>query len=245
MKHIIFTALIFMSVLSTLQAREVNLTYYEKIVDSNDQSITPEKLYELEDSVYNQPKPEDLYSLAKAFSTTSERVWAVVYGELYCNQTSNAETFLEISQLMGSMFEKSLTYEGKGKVSISFMAVAGVSQKSSKIPFEMSFEISTIHKFTDYEKFENLSLATIHQVRMNQVQAWEDKNLDEHGLINWHKKLSKSGLFEAYNYWLFQNFRPDEYSAWKSNNQAKLKKFLKWRKLNKINLSKDNWHRRH
>ena len=243
MKLKIYTSILLLSICSALQAQN-NLSYYEAVILPEKQGVAPAKLSELEHEVIKQPMSPDLYyPLSKAFSETSERVWAVVYGEIYCNLTTDAQSFLEISKLLGTMFESSLIYKGEGKVEISFMAVAGVGKDSPTVPFEMSFEISTIHGFTNFDKFEGISLETIHQVRMNQVRAWKEKDLAEHGLIDWYNQLLAADLFEAYDYWLFQNFRPDEYSAWKSKNNQKLRKFLKWRQSHKIDPSKGTWHR--
>ncbi len=243
MKLKIYTSILLLSICSALQAQD-NLSYYEAIILPEKQGVAPAKLSELEHEVIKKPMLSGLYyPLSKAFSDTSERVWAVVYGEIYCNLTTDAQRFLEISNLLGTMFEKSLSYKGEGKVEISFMAVAGVGENSPTVPFETSFEISTIFGFTNFEKFENISLATIHQVRMNQVRTWKQKDLAEHGLIDWYNQLVAADLFETYDYWLFQNFRPDEYSAWKSKNKQRLSKFLKWRQTHKIDPSKGNWHR--
>lgn len=245
MKLKIYTAILALGMCATLQAQN-DLSYYEAIVLSEKQGVAPARLSELEHEALEHPmSPTPYYALSKAFAETSERVWAVVYGELYCNLTTNAQGFLEVSNVLGTMFEKSLTYKGEGKIEISFMAVAGVGKDSPTVPFEMSFELSTIHGFTDFEKFENISLATIHQVRMNQVRAWQDRDLAEHGLIDWYNQLIAADVFEAYNYWLFQNYRPDEYSAWKSRNHKKLRKFLKWRQSHKIDPSRGSWHRIH
>jgi hypothetical protein len=52
-------------------------------------------------------------------------------------------------------------------------------------------------------------------------------------------------MLEAYDYWLFQNFRPTEYATWRSKNTTKLTEFLTWRQTHKFDLIKKNFHRLH
>ncbi len=247
MKTFFYIAFAFVLGLSPGRAEEApSLSYYEEVVPSSNKSLTPERLLELEQAAFTRPdSAEVFYPLARAFATTSERVWAVTYGEIFCNLTTDPKRFFEISDTLGEMFEKSLIYKSETEATISFMKVAGVDPDSKEIPFEMNFEISIGYGFNDYERFRNLSIATIHEIRLGQLRVWEEKDLPDHALIAWLRNLHSADMIEAYTYWLFQKFRPDEFAYWRSRNTDKLSAFLEWRRKNAIDLSGANYHRLH
>jgi hypothetical protein len=43
-----------------------------------------------------------------------------------------------------------------------------------------------------------------------------------------------AGHFDAYNYWLFQGARPDEFNQWAKEHQAKYQGWLDWLAKNKF-----------
>lgn len=245
MKRAIYTTLFVFACYSSLYGQDTSLSFYKQIVSSNRLKLTPSTFYKLENEVYSKPESSDnYYTLAKVFAKTSERVWAVVYGEIYCNLTSDSEHFLEISAMLGKMYKKSLIYKSDTEFNISFTKISVINSKSKNfsVPFGMNFELAIAYGFTDFESFRNLSIATINETRQNQLRVWKEKNLTEHALINWHQRIFDAGLLEPYNYWLFQKFRPIEYKNWQSKNLGKLKSFHSWRKKNQINFTKKNFH---
>jgi len=224
-------------------AQSLDQSYYQKIVPAANNAKALE-LQRLETAALNKPEEIDnYYDLAKAFAPTSERVWAIVYAEAYCSHTSDAKRFLEISSLMGKVYESSLIYKSDNNATISFMQVAEIDHASGRVPFEMNFEISIAYGFKDYNRFKNLSIATIHDIRINQLRVWKEKKLPDHGLIDWLQQVSDAGMLEAYDYWLLQNFRPAEYAVWSTKNNVKLSEFLTWRKTHQFDLTKKNFHR--
>jgi hypothetical protein len=223
-----------------------DLSYYRQILPATAGGGQVAELERLEQAALKNPEAvNNYYGLAKGFATTSERVWAVVYAEAYCSHTSDAERFLEISAVLGKIYQSSLSYKRDGTASVSFMHVITVGDGGVKVPFEVNFEMSTLLGFEDYERYNQLSIGTIHKIREGQIRVWKEKGLPVHGWMSWLQQLSSAGMLEAYDYWLLQKFRPVEYAGWRVKNAVKMAEFLAWRRTHQFDLTKKNFQRLH
>src|SRR5262249_53589009 len=102
-------------------------------------------------------------------------------------------------------------------------------------PFEPQFEMAFLMGAVPLGS--NLKLLSIHKlsdIGRNQVALLAQKNLPPTDLIRWQQAVVAAGHFEAYNYWLFQGARPEEFNEWIGQHQPQFQAWLDWLNQNMI-----------
>lgn len=79
-----------------------------------------------------------------------------------------------------------------------------------------------------------LSVQKLTQIRKNQLSLLNQKKLSSNELMRWQETIIAAGHFDAYNYWLFQGARPDEFNQWAKEHQAQYQAWLDWLAKNKF-----------
>ena len=119
------------------------------------------------------------------------------------------------------------------------------AQSSGKQPpfegqFEMAFLLGAVSFGADTSP---LSIKKLADIRKNQLSLWKQKNLPETALIRSSKLILAAGHFDAYNYWLFQDARPDEFSQWTKEHQAEFQAWRDWQDKNKFAIERPDFQR--
>ena len=80
--------------------------YYKAIQKKSSDQIRPEQFKKMEqDALKHYAQPDSYELLARSFGNTSEKVWAVIYGEVYCNLSPESEHVGEISALIYKWYD--------------------------------------------------------------------------------------------------------------------------------------------
>src|SRR5205823_6221377 len=117
-----------------------NSSYYKAIQKGAATQIQPKQFKEMEENAlkeYSRPEPYEL--LATSFGHTTEKVWAVIYGEVFCNLSSDKGHISRMGSLMFEWYDKALSVQGTS-VSANLTENAEASQKQP--PFEPQFEMA-------------------------------------------------------------------------------------------------------
>src|SRR5208282_1063829 len=76
-------------------------SYYKAIQKNSSNPVQPRQFRKMEETAlkdYSSPESYDL--LATSFGNTTEKVWAVIYGEVYCNLSSDSDRMSQIGSLV-------------------------------------------------------------------------------------------------------------------------------------------------
>src|SRR5215467_5274601 len=115
-------------------------SYYKAIEKAASTPIQPKEFKQMEqDALKDYSRPESYERLATAFGNSTEKVWAVIYGEVFCNLSPNTDHRNAIGSLVYQNFEKSLS-NSAGKLSVNLTENAQAAQ--GQAPFESQFEIA-------------------------------------------------------------------------------------------------------
>jgi len=88
-----------------------------------------------------------------------------------------------------------------------------------------------------------LSIKKLISIRKNQLSLWKQKNLPETELTRRQQAIIAAGHFDAYNYWLFQNARPDEFTQWVGDHQPEFQAWRDWQDKNKFTIERPDLQR--
>ena len=213
--------------------------YYKAIQKPSSTPMQAAQFKRLEENAlrdFSQPGSYEV--LATSFGNTTERVWAVIYGEVYCNLASDPEQANRVGALVYQWYEGSLSRQGNG-LSISLTQNAQASQK--QLPFESLFEQSfLIGAISVKGDFPPLSIQNLTEIRRNQLAL---KKLPETELVRRQEAILAAGHFEAYNYWLFKGARAEQFSEWIKSHKNQFQAWLDWQGQNKFEVGTPDFQR--
>ncbi|MFI5090722.1 MAG: hypothetical protein ACHP7P_11740 [Terriglobales bacterium] len=110
---------------------------------------------------------------------------------------------------------------------------AQVAQKQA--PFESQFEMSFLMGAVPFgSNLTPLSIQKLIGIRKNQLSLWNQKKLPQNELARRQQAVMAAGHFDAYNYWLFQSARSDEFNQWIKEHQIQFQAWLDWQAKNKF-----------
>lgn len=177
------------------------------------------------------------YQLAHLFSYTTEKIWTLIYGELFMNLERKTKRTLEISKLMYDVYKNNISYNGD-KISVQFSKVS----MPGTMGFSVSYELITTLSLIKLEK--KVSISYLNKLRTNFSNIWDSSKPAEKydvALFKWHKKLIDNGYFDAYNYWLFNAGNPEEFKKWHKENETKFSEFDAWMGANGLIIDSTNY----
>ncbi|MEZ4888002.1 MAG: tetratricopeptide repeat protein [Chitinophagales bacterium] len=196
------------------------------------------------------------YRTAQIYAKTPERLWAVMYGELFRNLEPISDRSFSFSEDLFNAYDESINITSDTSMSVSFVQKINMTVESlmgsvenMKLPFPLTYgaimSVSVgLPSLTDSIESDTtgLTIKKLNQYRTSFINNWYEK---EHHkdytniLFTWHKKLMDEGYFEPYNYWLFAMGAPEEFKTYFEANEAAFDEFFKWFDENAIVISED------
>lgn len=194
------------------------------------------------------------YWLCKIFSSTDERIWALMYGEIFMLLEPGSKRTEEISKLLYDIYRNTYVVksDSTGEFQLTKMGFQIVinSKKDLKkmkgpiLPFEGTY--ATVFTLAALDFHKGIDLHSINRARTSFINTWFTKHHKEYGnrLFEYQKTMQDNNVFEAFNYWMLSQGDPNAFDAWYADNKNSFELFAKWMKSNPINLqSKDSYAR--
>jgi hypothetical protein len=157
------------------------------------------------------------YNAALHYSKNNELIWALLYAEIYINMESRSDRARNMKKILFEQYQELLTKQAyqPGKKSGAFTRQVFQILDSASGPAR-----------------QGLNRETLTMIRTRFVLDWFSKygatypfKLFEH-----QRQLLQSGLFEAYDQWLFsEGIDPEGFALWSQQNNAiytRLREFL-------------------
>jgi len=186
--------------------------------------------------------PSNYYWAAKLYCGSDDKVWGMLYGEIFINLERNSRRTAEISKLLYDTYKSSITYPGPGKISVEFnknTVISLVGKDKMTMPYSMIYEpCMSIAVIADTV----INLNSLDRIRLNFLNFYDQKfNKDyPNALFSYQDQVLKSGNFEAYNHWLLSEGDKDTFNTWRIATGDKWDKFVKWYTQNPIKLDENN-----
>jgi len=202
------------------------LNYYEKGIDANPNYTAT------------------YYRAAKIFCTsTTEKIWGMIYGEIFMNLERNSSRTSEISKLLYDTYKSQITFPADGKVAVSFSKTSTMTLdqlNSGKMPLPMMYE-AAIGVGSAPEK--NIDIDALNRIRTGALAyytAIDSKSPLKNLLFDYQKTIKDAGHLEAYNYWILSQGDKEKFEAWQKANTGKWEAFVKWFTANPLKISEEN-----
>ena len=170
---------------------------------------------------------------AKLYCLTTEKVWSMIYGEIFINIETSTNRTAEISKLLFDIYKNEIQFSEENKVSASFSDVINLEQlsdpKKFKLPFGISVYEPTLLLAVAQEKEINIS--SLDRIRTNYLKLYYDNGNQEkypNVLFDYQNKMFAEGQLEAYNHWILMHGDLDGFKRWRENNPDKWDAFSDW-----------------
>ena len=186
--------------------------------------------------------PSNYYWAAKLYCNSEDKVWGMLYGEIFINLERNSERTQEISKLLFDTYKSNITYPSPGKISVAFNKNTVVSLNGNNklmMPYSMIYE-PCISLAVSSETV--IDLNSLDRIRLNFLNFYKQKFNEDYpnALFSYQDQIYQSGNLEAYNHWLLSEGDVPAFSTWKTANSEKWDKFLTWYTANPIKLDENN-----
>ena len=154
------------------------------------------------------------YNAAQYYYRTTDKVWSVIYAELFVNMESYSRRTIEVKNMLLDSYRK------------LFTDVDLTKNQENKNEFTTAYLI-TLNKQSAVASM-GVTPESLTMIRARFVLNWDKTYASRFPfrLFEYHRQLLKEGLFDAYNQWLFgpvQNLTA--YQNWTSTHADVYKEF--------------------
>ena len=187
--------------------------------------------------------PSNYYWAAKLYINSTEKVWGMIYGEIFMNIEPSSQRTAEISKLIFDTYKNEIQFSDENKVSVSFSTNAAINEQlnDSKLPFGVGVYEPTLALAAEREKEINIS--SLDRIRTNFLKLYYDNNNQEQYpniLFDYQNKMLEEGQLEAYNHWILMYGDTDGFERWYEKNSNKWEEFSDWFVIFQFDLSDEN-----
>ena len=159
------------------------------------------------------------YNAAKYYYFSPDKVWGLVYGEIFVNLESYSKRTTEIKNLLVDGYKK-------------LFSEADIMQKQNlKNAFVKAF-LENMKKQSG-SVMSGVSTESLNILRTKFITDWYSRYAAKFPfrLFDHQQQLLKSGMFSAYNQWLFSESKDStSYQAWTTSHPEEFNKFNNFQK---------------
>lgn len=181
--------------------------------------INPEAIKLWEKGIQKDPAyPNNYYNASKYYYLTKDKIWSLLYGEVFINMEYNTARTAEI---------KNVLLDGYKKLFADIDLLADTKDKNK---FELAF-LSTMNKQNSVVK-NGINPESLTMIRTRFILDWSMENKDKFPfqLFSFQRKLMEEGIFPVYNQWIFgaaQNL--SAYQNWINAHATEYAAFTRYR----------------
>jgi len=191
--------------------------------------------------------PSNYYWTSKIFIGSSEKLWGMIYGELFMNLERNSKRTQEISKLLFDTYKSQIQFTSDTSISVSFSKISTISlseladPKNLRLPYGLIVYEPTLLLSIPLEK--KIDISALDRIRTRFVQTYF-KN-DHHKkypnvLFSFQKQLLEIGHLEAYNHWILMQGDEQGFTEWEQANKDKWNSFVEWFTKNPLQIEDSN-----
>jgi Tfp pilus assembly protein PilF len=161
------------------------------------------------------------YNAARFYFYTKDKVWSLIYGEIFVNMESLSDRGAAMKQLLLEGYKEKLFAD------LNLMA----GQEKNKNEFSKAF-LDCMSKQSSLAN-HGITTETLTMIRSRFILEWFDKYASRfpYKLFEYQRQLLQEGLFNAYNQWLFGTIENlATYDNWTKTHDEEYKNFTAFQK---------------
>jgi len=161
------------------------------------------------------------YNAALFYFYTKDKVWSLIYGEIFVNMESLYERATAMKQLLLQSYKEKLFAEANLKE----------GQEKNKNEFSKAF-LDCMSKQSSLVN-QGITIETLTMIRSRFILEWFDKYASKfpYKLFDYQRQLLQEGMFPAYNQWLFGTVENlTAFDNWTKTHDEEYKNFTAFQK---------------
>jgi hypothetical protein len=161
------------------------------------------------------------YNAARFYFYTKDKVWGLIYGEIFVNMESLSDRGAAMKQLLLQGYKEKLFAD----VNITAGQEKNKSEFSKAFLECMSKQSSLLNR--------GVTTETLTMIRSRFILEWFDKYAGRfpYKLFDYQRQLLQEGIFNAYNQWLFGTVENlAAYDTWTKTHDEEYKMFIAFQK---------------
>jgi len=161
------------------------------------------------------------YNAARFYFFTKDKVWSLIYGEIFVNMESLSDRGAAMKQLLLQAYKEKLFAD----------ANIGAGQEKNKSEFSKAF-LDCMSKQSPLLN-KGVTTETLTMIRSRFILEWFDKYAGRfpYKLFDYQRQLLQEGIFNAYNQWLFGTVENlAAYDTWTKSHDEEYKNFIAFQK---------------
>lgn len=159
------------------------------------------------------------YFASKYYHFTTDKVWSIVYGEIFLNMESYTSRTAELKTMLLESYKKFYTIDPKAK--------------PSKAKSEFTEAFTEVMNRNSAVANNGITTETLIMLRTRFILDWfkDYQGKFPFRLFEHHRQLLQEGMFEAYNQWIFEAAgNLAAYENWTKLNASQYSEFTKFQK---------------
>jgi tetratricopeptide (TPR) repeat protein len=161
------------------------------------------------------------YNAARYYYFTKDKVWSVIYGEIFVNMESLSDRGAAMKQLLLDVYKEKLFSD----------ANLMTGQEKNKSEFAKAF-LDCMNKQSSVAD-RGINTETLTMIRTRFILEWFDKYASKYPykLFDYERQLIQEGIFSAYNQWLFGTVENlSAYDSWIKTHDEEYQNFVAFQK---------------
>jgi Tfp pilus assembly protein PilF len=162
--------------------------------------------------------PGNYYNASTYYFFTKDKVWSIIYGEIFVNMEYLTERATEVKKQLLTAYKEKIFLNNS-------------EEAKPKTPFASAVH-ETLNKQSSLTA-KGLTVETLTMIRTRFILDWYAKYGAKFPLrlFDYQQQLLRAGMFEAYNQWLFGPVENLAYfDQWTRTNAEAYKKFINFQK---------------
>lgn len=236
-----------------LKYPESGRLYLELGIMQNEQGYPEKAIGYFEQGIELTPTyASNYYWAAKHWLESETPIWGLFYGEIFLNLERHTVRSYEMSAMLFEAWKNGLNVLDDDDLegldfdnAIGMDPIEHLGDKSKNQTFSTAFEnqMNVASVSLIGITLQDLYIQDLNTVRNNFIIRWNKEGLDRdfpNPLITWWRQLYSKGVFDAYNYWVFNQGRFNEFEQWYSGQSDYYTQFFTWFKSTGMPLDKRN-----
>jgi tetratricopeptide (TPR) repeat protein len=185
------------------------------------------------------------YHACKHYARSPNRLWALLYGEMFLNLEPGAERGIEVSRILLATWRDAIRFTSDTTVQVPLTTTQPIAVDDSgevHLPLPTAFQVN-LHTAVAQRllprrpRTRPVTVQELAAVRAEFLALWQNQNLNielDNPLVSLWEALKAANLWEPYHYWLLMRYERTELQAYQRANAALWGRLVKWLEENPL-----------
>ena len=175
---------------------------------------------------------KNYYNAARYYYLTTDKVWSILYGEIFANMEPQSSKTPEIKEILLNSYKKLFA-------EASILAPAKEKNGFTKMFYRTMGKQSGLLS-------QGLDMESLLMIRARFILEWAEKEQAQYPfrLFEYQQQLLREGLFEAYQQWLFgPSHNLAAFQSWTKNHPQEYNQFLNFQRGRLFKMPTGQYHK--